>query len=353
MSFIKKLKKHWDAWKDTRLSFKKVRELSLYPDVPQKKLSQIRSELYWLCSNDKRGSWGTGDTIEDYFNMGIDRAGQDMHQYYFRSELDALRNLKQPLASNALKDKWLTSEHLSLHGVPTSRPILYKTPFISVDDALQKIKSSGETKFFAKKVDGSLGAGAFSFRAENDSYILDDGDILSGEALINRLDNYIVESYINQHEALGKLYPHGVSSLRVVTVCDKGKIQIILATLLVGAGGLSMSNFHQGGLRVPIDINTGELSEKGLRTKVKRGWYTAHPDTGVPFKGFCIPHWSEVMNLVIRAHKCFPIIHSVGWDVAISTSGPLIIEGNQRWVPHSFQFTYGPGRAYMNQFFLN
>lgn len=351
MSFIKKLKKHWKAWYDTRLSIKKVQELSLYPDIPQKKLSRIRRELYWLCSNDKRGSWGISDTIEDYFNMGIDRAGQDLHQYYFRSELDTIRNLKQPLASNALRDKWLTSEHLSLHGVPTSRLILYKTPFMSVDEALEKLKSSGETRFFAKKVDGSLGVGAFSFRKEKDAYILDDGSILSGEALVDKLENYIVETYINQHEDLGKLYPHGVSSLRVVTVCDKDKIRVILATLLIGAGGASMSNFHQGGLRVQIDINTGELSEKGLRTKVKRGWYTAHPDTGVPFKGFRIPYWNEVIDLVIRGHKCFPIIHSIGWDVAISSSGPLIMEGNQRWVPHSFQFTYGPGRSYMNQFF--
>lgn len=350
---LKRLKAHWAAWKATRISREKVHELTLYPDAPHKKLPQIRRELYWLCSNDKRGSWSTDNTIEDYFNMGIDRAGQDVHQYIFRSELDALRNHKQPISSNVLRDKWLTNEHLRQQGVATSRLILFKSPFMSDEKAISILKSSGESFFFAKKVDGSLGEGAFSFRAQNDAYILNDGSILSDTELINKLNNYIVESYIELHDDLKRLYPHGVSTLRIVTVCEQGKIRIILATLLIGAGGLSVSNFHQGGLRIQVDIKSGMLHEKGLRVKAQRGWYTEHPDTGIPFKNFRIPHWDDVVALVVQAHQSFPSIHSVGWDVAISKSGPLIIEGNQRWVPHSFQYTFGPGRAYMNQFFLH
>lgn len=349
--FLRKLKFLWKNFRKSHLSRREVRELTLYPDQPLKSLRKIRSELFRLCRHEERGTWATKAIILDYFNMGLDRKGQDVRQYIFKEELDAARNAMQPISAPLLSDKWITATYLKLHDVPTTCPFLFKNAFVSDEEALSAIRASGHRKFFAKMLDGALGEGAFSFYIQDDHFVIDDEKIVSDAELVAKLHNYIVEPYIEQHPQLKILYPHGVSSLRIVTVCVGRKIDIILATLLVGAGGIRMSNFHQGGLRVPINIATGDLAEKGLRIKVKRGWYTAHPDTGVLFKDFRIPYWNEVADLVIRAHRCFPTIHSVGWDVAITPSGPIIIEGNWHWVPHSFQFTEGPGRAYMKQFF--
>ena len=350
--FLRKIKFLWKNLRKSHLSRREVRELSLYPELPQKSLWRIRRELFSLCRHEERGTWATLAIIRDYFNMGLDRKGQDVHQYIFKEELDAARNAKQPISAPLLSDKWVTATYLQLHGVATTRPFLFKTAFVTEAEVVEKIRSSGHQRFFAKRVDGALGEGAFSFRLQGDQFIIDGApEPISAAELAARLDRYIVEPYIDQHPQLSQLYPHGVSSLRIVTVCEGSRIQIILSTLLVGAGGLRMSNFHQGGLRVPVDAATGELSEKGLRIKVQRGWYTAHPDTGVLFKGFIIPYWGAVVDLVHRAHRCFPTIHSVGWDVAITPSGPIIIEANWHWVPHSFQFTQGPGREYMMKFF--
>lgn len=351
MKLTKRIKRHWRSWKRTRISSDTVKELALYPDLPQKSLSQIRSDLYWLCRNRKRGSWSMHDTINDYFNMGIDRAGEDVRAYVFRRELDRARNAKQPISATLLKDKWITARYLQTCGVATTMPVLYKTSFVSAEEGIRKILNSGEKRFFAKRVDGTLGAGAFPFSVQGDKFIVEDQEI-TGEELMERLDRFIVEPYIDQHDAITNLYPNGVSSARIVSICENGNIEIILATFLVGAGGLQMSNFHQGGLRIPIDIKTGELEEKGLRVKVGRGWYTEHPDTGVAFKGFVLPYWDEVIKLIMLCHQSLPSIHSVGWDIAFSKTGPLLIEGNHRWVPHSFQYTYGAGREFMRKYLL-
>lgn len=336
----------------TRLSPQEVAQLTLYPNEPRKKLSLIRKELLYLCSRSRRGSWDLQATIMDYFNMGIDRAGEDMRQYVFRTEFDELRNLKQPEAVVLLKDKWVTSNHLRMNGVAVSYPCLYKTPFVSESEALTKLREAAGTRFFAKPVDGTLGVGAFAFEKKGDTFVKDDGTILSGSGLLALLDGYIVEPYIEQHEALQKMYPHAVASLRIVTICENGRIQVILSALLVAAGGNHTSNFHQGGLRIAVDPETGMLRDRGLRTHVNRGWYTEHPDTGVLFKGFKIPYWKEIIDLVMHAHRCFPLFHSVGWDVVVTPSGPIIIEGNHRWVPHSFQYNNGPGRWLMEKYFL-
>lgn len=352
MKLLKKIKRYWKAWKVTRISEEYVRTLSLYPNHPHKSLAQIRKELFWLCRNPKRGAAGAPiNTIMQYFNMGVDREGEDVHNYVFLTEIWNARNKKQPPTAFVLEDKWVTARYLQLCGIETTCPVLYKTPFTTDEEAIQKIKQSNHKRFFAKLVDGVQGKGAFSFTLDEDGFHIG-SELIAEGALTKKLKGYIVEPYIEQHESLNALYPNAVSSFRIVTVCVNNNIEVILTCMFVGAGGTSMSNLHQGGLRLPIS-ESGELGEIGVRLNVVRGLYKSHPDTGVVFKGFKVPYWEKVIELAIRAHKCFPSIPSVGWDVAISRTGPLIIEGNPKWGAASFQCTNGPGREYMKKYFTD
>ena len=49
------------------------------------------------------------------------------------------------------------------------------------------------------------------------------------------------------------------------------------------------------------------------------------------FEGFRIPYWNEVRELVKNVHAKLPDIRSIGWDVAITPNGPVLIEGNDNW----------------------
>lgn len=320
MKFYRKLKHIWRCWKKTRITSTTARELRLYPEVPQKPLKQIRKELYWLCRYRRRRSNTMDDTILDYFNMGIDRAGEDLKKYVFRVEVDIARSEKLNLVSGVLQDKMITSTLLQLNGVATSGPILYKSDFVSNEEAIEKLKQSGKTKFFAKKLAGSLGKGTFPFTLKDGEFEIK-GQKISEQDLAAKLDGYIVDPLIEQHEAMNRLYPHAVSSVRLVTVCANKKIEIIISNLFVGGDGSHTAYLYVGGLLLGID-KSGYLSEYGLRTKVNRGLHKSHPDTGVVFKDFKIPYWEEACDLVIRAHMSFPQIHSIGWDVAITKDGP-------------------------------
>jgi hypothetical protein len=50
--------------------------------------------------------------------------------------------------------------------------------------------------------------------------------------------------------------------------------------------------------------------------------------TGAQIKGRRLPLWAETVDLVCRAHAAFSDRITVGWDVAITDRGPVIIEGN-------------------------
>ena len=58
--------------------------------------------------------------------------------------------------------------------------------------------------------------------------------------------------------------------------------------------------------------------------------YSEHPLTHVKFDGFQIPCFEEAKKMVLEASLRSDKILVVGWDVAISKDGPVIIEGNRR-----------------------
>ena len=64
----------------------------------------------------------------------------------------------------------------------------------------------------------------------------------------------------------------------------------------------------------------------GIDTRM--GWIDVHPTTGGRITGREIPMWEEVCDLVRRAHGAFEDWVVIGWDVAVTASGPLLVEGN-------------------------
>ncbi len=53
-----------------------------------------------------------------------------------------------------------------------------------------------------------------------------------------------------------------------------------------------------------------------------------HPDSHLKFDGTFVTQWSEVKSIVERTLKYLPYFKSVGFDVATTNDGPVIIEIN-------------------------
>jgi len=56
--------------------------------------------------------------------------------------------------------------------------------------------------------------------------------------------------------------------------------------------------------------------------------FPEHPTTKEKIVGFKVPLFKEAVELVKKAAKIAPEVGYVGWDVAISVDGPVIVEGN-------------------------
>lgn len=140
----------------------------------------------------------------------------------------------------------------------------------------------------------------------------------------------VVEEELCQHEAMNRLYPGAINTLRIVTLLtgtpDQWKPECVYAVVKTGAGGKFVDNLENGGLFCPVDRETGKITGVGHTSALTT--LDKHPDTGIPLIGYEIPCVKEAIELCKKAALEEPGMRFVGWDVCITPNGPAIVEGN-------------------------
>lgn len=175
--------------------------------------------------------------------------------------------------------------------------------------------------FMSKPYDGLGGADVKKEYTKN----IQDKKEYFNNAIKNRI---FLEELVKQHPEMNKLCDKSVNTMRIMTFNDHGKSRIIWMGLRVGNGINAIDNLHAKGMAVNIDINTGKLVGNAIDKDLNE--YEEHPFTHVKFDGFQIPCFEDSKNMVLKASLESDKILVVGWDVAISEDGPVIIEGNRR-----------------------
>lgn len=136
----------------------------------------------------------------------------------------------------------------------------------------------------------------------------------------------VVEEVLRQHPGLEAVNPCSINTLRVVTIRNQSGGHILYAHLRVGNGGRPVDNLHSGGMFAPIDLDTGLIQYPAYDKDRKT--YEKHPMTGVAIEGLLIPLWEQAKELCLRASEVVPQMRYVGWDVAVTPDGPVLVEGN-------------------------
>ncbi len=312
---------------------------SFYPDEKQK--IRIRIILEQLIYAIKYG------VVDDrYFLNGMDRK-------YFSGKDNILDNVKfkrirnrinsNPLPGEGynylmiLRDKFHFSQFLSKMGypIPMLRLLLDGDQFYNLVtsewlplEAIQDLTIEG----CVKDINGIQGRRVSAFKIDQKRILLGGQEVdfnsLKAYCLLGKL---IVEDKIIQHAALSDLNSTSVNSIRIVTVNNKGKVEVFAAFIRIGAAGNFTDNVAQGGSLVDIDLKTGKLESKGWIRYPKGRMVHKHPGTELEFKDFEIPFYAEAVQMSKALHRFFYHVHSIGWDIAITENGPCFIEGNDNW----------------------
>lgn len=156
-------------------------------------------------------------------------------------------------------------------------------------------------------------------------------DKLDRKKLFERLlleEKNIIEQPIVQCEEMAKLSVNSVNTIRIGTAIDsKGNIRIIYFVLRVSGSKSFLDNASQGGYWTLLS-DDGEIIKPMYKNLPKEYITTKNPITGFNYLGFKVPKFDEVKALVLEAASMCKGLRYVGWDIAITDNGPILIEGN-------------------------
>lgn len=137
---------------------------------------------------------------------------------------------------------------------------------------------------------------------------------------------YLLEERVAQGKQTAVLNPSSVNTIRCITFNTKHGVKVAYTFMKVGRAGSFVDNGGAGGILVGIDKDTGVLDSNGIDEN--NVVYTKHPDSGIVFKGYQLPDWQSMLDMCIEMSSKAPTVKYIGWDVAYSDSGWVLIEGN-------------------------
>ncbi len=231
-------------------------------------------------------------------------------------------------------DKIIFHDIMTHYGLPvpvryfTFRGGLFRNGAVIMSDSEVDsiIQSIDDERIFVKRFTGGAASGVSIFTKKEDGiYIDNEGDIVSAAMIRKKYINqdFFFEKQIIQEPVLSQFNPDTVNTIRVLTYKDK----VISAAVRFGGKGSFVDNTAKGGVAVSLDIKTGKLQSYGMR-EYDLTHYLEHPSSHLKFENTLVTQWPEVKALVEKTLKLLPYYNSVGFDVATTNDGPVIIEIN-------------------------
>ncbi len=323
--------------------------LTCFPDAPRKGRIRIAVDnLVWLLR--------FFHANQHYYLHGLDRKNPPHPGLKNIDALTGFRRLRRKsrrlnryadLYDIVLHDKFVASRYLTSLGFPTPRALalLYQDsmllPCSGRELPLSALADNPDDLFrdcICKPITDFAGRGIFSLRVDHGAIVVN-GRPETIETFSRRVldTRYLVEEKIVQHERMAKLNPHCVNTIRLATYLEGQTVRPFAAAVRLGTNRNVTDNWHTGGLIVRLDLETGCLGPHGVTHPDFEGkFHKTHPDTGEAFYGYAIPCWREALEMALAAHKYFYGTLTIGWDIAITPTGPLFIEANQGWDPYVF-----------------
>lgn len=145
------------------------------------------------------------------------------------------------------------------------------------------------------------------------------------EHIRKRNINAILEEWIQQHETLNEVYSDAINCLRIITFHSSKGIKLLAGGVTWG-NGMNIANACASGIVSPVNFENGILEKPAADFSGRV--YEKHPITNAPLVGLQLPFWKEIKMMLEKAAFEVPQVTYVGWDIAITPNGPILIEGN-------------------------
>jgi len=228
----------------------------------------------------------------------------------------------------------------------------------SAADVVRFLTTQARYPLFGKPVRGSQAMGSVLIRSlDGTMATLGNGTTISVSKLAeevaqNTTYGYVFQDAVTPHPELMALTGSpAVSTVRVVTVNHSDTPEVLYTVWKLPAPTAMSDNFWQkGSLIALVDPASGLVQKVRYGTALDTQWVETHPVTGAQVRGLTLPCWQSVLDLAKAAHAAVPDNGILGWDIAITPAGAVLIECNENTGHALYQLA--SGRGVLNADFL-
>ena len=139
--------------------------------------------------------------------------------------------------------------------------------------------------------------------------------------------NVILEEKIKQSGELNVINQSTVNTVRCLTLVTKHGVIVPWCFGKLGRAGFFIDNGAAGGLLAGIDVQTGTILPDSCCDEFGNR-YKTHPDNGLEIEGFRYPEWDEMIRICKEMATVVPGARWIGWDMAHTEKGWVVVEGN-------------------------
>lgn len=190
------------------------------------------------------------------------------------------------------------------------------------------LRGTSSLKIFAKPSKfGSGGKGILEFNKSNGKFYTKKNEELNLNFINEILEkDWIFQEGIQNNDFIKSMHKYSLNTFRVMTLSQPRKDAVVMNIVLkIGNNKSSTDNAHTSGIYVGVHLD-GKLMDTGYDENLNE--FNKHPLTNFEFSGQIIPEIKSVIDLSINCANLFPSIKYIGWDIALTNAGPVVIEGN-------------------------
>lgn len=145
----------------------------------------------------------------------------------------------------------------------------------------------------------------------------------------SRKEPLLVQPRLANHPEIADLARDSLMVFRVFTCLDEHQQPHVTHAMLRILGKLEPSWSQNVEYGTRIDLATGQLDQLCDDYHfAPDAWWDRHPFTGAQVTGRVVTQWPAIAALAKAGHRVLIDRTVIGWDIALTSEGPVIIEGN-------------------------
>jgi hypothetical protein len=245
-----------------------------------------------------------------------------------------------------LENKLTSQSYLETYGLPTIAARAIYAPGLTTPSE-RLLRSPAELRsfllaernypLFGKPAESlqSLGAlallGCDAMRAE----LIGIGDKrLKVESVIEDIRKHYATGYLFQrmlrpHRELIPKIGERLATVRILTIAMPDGPKAFRACWKLPAARNAADNFwREGNMLAGLDFETGQIRRVTSGVGFEMRDLKQHPDTGAELIGVAVPEWDKIREVAVEGAKVLQHFGIIGWDIAPTDDGPVIVEAN-------------------------